>query len=136
MSSSLTNLLLGFIAPMVMPRLPTNLNGLIFDGVIATSRFTYTQPGGASITADNNSGFVGIWNSARDYRYTSSTFAIAKTGVTSKLDYPNSITYVTSYPAGFQIQATDGALVRISDSLIYKGKLEKCQSETQLLHQG
>ncbi len=104
--------------------LPSDASALTFDTIEATSRFTYNAPVGLTVIPDNNAGFAGAWNTTRDYRYTSGTFAINKTGITTKLDYSNQISYVTAYPASFQIKATGGATIKVIDSLIFDGSLK------------
>jgi len=103
--------------------IPSNLSGLYFDNLEASSRLKYTPPTISTNVPDNNSGFVGsLGVSGRDYKYNGSVMVVNVAGLTGQLKYPNAINYVTSYPAGFEVKA-GGATITMTNSLIKSGAL-------------
>ena len=99
-------------------------SGVGFDNLEASSRLTYTPPAISTNVPDNNSGFVGsLGVSGRDYKYNGKSMFADAAGLTGQLDYLNTINYVTSYPAGFEIKALGGATITMTHSLIESGAL-------------
>ncbi len=104
--------------------IPSDLSGLVFDNLEASSRLKYTPPAISTNVPDNNSGFVGsLGVIGRDYKYNGSVMVVNVAGLTGQLNYPNAINYVTSYPAGFEIKALGGATITMTNSLIKSGAL-------------
>ena len=99
-------------------------SGVGFDNLEASSRLKYTPPAISTNVPDNNSGFVGsLGVSGRDYKYNGKSMTVNVAGLTGQLDYLNTINYVTSYPAGFEVKALGGATITMTDSLIQSGTL-------------
>ncbi|MFN5367899.1 MAG: hypothetical protein ACK5C8_05035 [Roseiflexaceae bacterium] len=107
-------------------RIVADASALSFDAVQAFSRTTYTYSSAqyTNLVPDNNAAFTGTFGSGgRDYVYDSADTTITMGGVQANLLRTSGISYVTSYPAGIQIEALGGAAFKLTDSVITTGML-------------
>lgn len=107
-------------------RIAYDVSALHIDSLQAFGRATYPYASAmfTSFVPDNNSAFTGAFNSpGRNYVYFGNETTINKRGLESHLKTTSGVSYVTSYPAGVQITANDGADFQLRNSTIVTGTL-------------